>query len=53
MNDYKTWEDIEIICDLLNITATDFADQIGVTSDTVTRWKNGKNEISAENLNKV
>ena len=53
MFDYKLSDDIEVICELLGITATEFASQIGVSQDTITRWKNERNEISPDNLNKV
>lgn len=53
MNDYSISSDIEIICELLNITSADFAAQIGVTPDTVSRWKNEHVEISTTNLNKI
>ena len=53
MLDYKVSDDIEIICELLGITAAEFALQIGVSQDTITRWKKEKNEISLDNLNKI
>lgn len=51
--DYKVSEDLEMICELLGITAAEFALQIGVSQDTITRWKNGRTEISRDNLNKI
>lgn len=53
MIDYAVSDDIEVICELLDITAAEFASKIGVSKDTVTRWKNNSHEISASNLNKV
>ena len=53
MIDYALSDDIEVICELLDITAAEFASKIGVSKDTVTRWKNNSHEISASNLNEV
>ncbi len=53
MSDYKVSDDIVVICELLGITEAEFASQIGVSQDTVTRWKNERNGISHDNLNKI
>lgn len=52
-NDYEVVYDIGVICELLNITSMDFARQIGVSAETVSRWKSGFSEVTAENLNGI
>ena len=51
--DYKLSDDLQVICELLCMTASDLASQIGVSQDTITRWKNEKNEVSFNHLNKI
>lgn len=53
MLDYKVSNDIEIICELLGITAAELAEQISVSQDTITRWKNERTDISRDNMNKI
>ena len=45
MNDFELNLDIEIVTDLLKITASDLAEGIGVTPTTISRWR--KNEEQA------
>ena len=49
MNDFALCTDIEIVMELLDITAKDLADNIGVTPTTISRWR--KREVSSSNLN--
>lgn len=51
MNDFALCTDIEIVMDLLNITATELADNIGVTSTTISRWRKNEEQVSESNLN--
>lgn len=51
MNDFALCTDIEIVMDLLNITATDLADSIGVTPTTISRWRKNEEQVSESNLN--
>lgn len=51
MNDFELNTDIEIVTDLLNITASDLADGIGVTPTTISRWRKNEEQASASNLN--
>lgn len=53
LNNYEVYDDIEIICTLLSLSATEFASNIGVAPDTITRWKNKRHKISEENLNAI
>jgi transcriptional regulator with XRE-family HTH domain len=53
MNDFKLADDIDVICELLGITAAELAAQIGVSQNTVARWKNDSHKASLENLNKL
>ena len=51
MNDFELNLDIEIVTDLLNITASDLAEGIGVTPTTISRWRKNEEQASASNLN--
>ena len=53
MNDFKLADDIEIICEVLDITAAELASEIGVSPDTITRWKKNDPKTTPENLNKL
>ena len=39
MNDFALCTDIEIVMELLDITAGDLAESIGVTPTTISRWR--------------
>lgn len=51
MSDYELCTDIEIVMELLGITATELANSIGVTPTTISRWRQNEEQISASNLN--
>lgn len=51
MNDYNPGTDIEIVMELLGMTAKDIADNIGVSPITVSRWRQGEEQALAANLN--
>ena len=53
MNDFEIYADIEIIMELLNITAGELAEQIGVTPITLSRWKKNEENILWSNLNAI
>lgn len=51
MSDYELSTDIETVMELLNITAKEIADDIGVTPTTVSRWRKNEEKVSVSNLN--
>ena len=51
MNDFALYTDIEIVMELLDITAKDLADNIGVTPTTISRWRKREEQVSSSNLN--
>lgn len=51
MNDFALCTDIEIVMELLDITAKDLADSIGVTPTTISRWRKREEQVSSSNLN--
>ena len=51
MNDFALCTDIEIVMELLDITAKDLADNIGVTPTTISRWIKREEQVSSSNLN--
>ena len=51
MNDFALCTDIEIVMELLDITAKDLADNIGVTPTTISRWRKREEQVSSSNLN--
>ena len=51
MNDFALCTDIEIVMELLEITAKDLADNIGVTPTTISRWRKREEQVSSSNLN--
>ncbi|MCR5688865.1 MAG: DUF3990 domain-containing protein [Clostridiales bacterium] len=50
---YQISEDIELIKELLSISSTEFADAIGVSPETVSRWNSSACGISPENTEKI
>lgn len=51
MKNFEMCTDIEIVLDLLGITATDLANNIGVTPTTISRWRKNEENVSVSNLN--
>lgn len=51
MKNFEICTDIEIVIELLGITASDLADNIGVTSTTISRWRKSEENIAVSNLN--
>lgn len=51
MKNFELCTDIEIVMELLGITASDLADNIGVTSTTVSRWRKNEENVTISNLN--
>ena len=51
MNDFALCTDIEIVMELLDITAGDLAESIGVTPTTISRWRKNEEQVSPSNLN--
>ena len=46
MNDFALCTDIEIVMELLDITAGDLAESIGVTPTTISRWRKNEEQVS-------
>ncbi len=46
-------KDITIIRELLGLSQQEFADEIGVSYETVNRWELNKNDIEEKNINKI
>ena len=51
MNDFALSTDIEIVMELLDLTAKDLAEAIGVTPTTISRWRKNEEQASSSNLN--
>lgn len=51
VNDFALCIDIEIVMELLHITAQELADSIGVTATTISRWRKSEEQVSSSNLN--
>ncbi len=52
MNDFELCTDIEAVMELMNLTAEEIAEQIGVSPITISRWRNNKNNVSSAGLDK-
>lgn len=51
MKNFELCADIEIVMKLLGITASDLANNIGVTPTTVSRWRKNEENVTISNLN--
>ena len=51
MNRFEVCADIEIAMELLNMTAKELADSIGITPATISRWRESEEQASLSNLN--
>lgn len=51
MKDFELCTDIEIVMELLDITAKELAEYIGVTPTTISRWRKKEEQASSANLN--
>lgn len=51
--DFEILIDIEIICELLEITIEEFAEKINIHPSTVYKWQHNPEQISTSNLNKI
>ncbi len=51
MSSLELYTDIEIVMELLDITAKDVADSIGVTPTTISRWRKNEEQVLDINLN--
>lgn len=49
----RVYEDIEVILTLLEMTIQEFANEIGVSYSTVSRWKEPGEAVSSANLEKI
>ena len=48
--EFRVYEDVEVILTLLEMTIQEFANEIGVSYSTVSRWKEPGETVSAANL---
>ncbi|MBO5035372.1 MAG: DUF3990 domain-containing protein [Oscillospiraceae bacterium] len=51
--DFHVYEDIEIILELLGMTIQEFADELQVSTSTVSRWKEPGETVSPANLERI
>ena len=51
--EFCVYEDIEVILTLLDVTIQDFANELGVSYSTVSRWKERGENVSPANLEKI
>lgn len=51
--DFRVHEDIEVILELLGMTIQEFAQELGVSTSTVSRWKEPGETVSPANLEKI
>ena len=51
--DFRVHEDIEVILELLGMTIQEFAQELGVSTSTVSRWKEPGEAVSPGNLEKI
>lgn len=50
---FRVHEDIEVILELLDMTIQEFAQELGVSASTVSRWKEPGEAVSPGNLEKI
>lgn len=53
MNSFHVTDDIEIIKELLDISYAEFAESIGVSAETVSRWLSSEQNISDDNIKAI
>lgn len=51
--EFRVYEDIEVILTLLDMTIQEFANELGVSYSTVSRWKERGETVSPANLEKI
>ena len=51
--EFCVYEDIEVILTLLDVTIQEFANELGVSYSTVSRWKERGENVSPANLEKI
>lgn len=51
--EFRVYEDVEVILTLLEMTIQEFANEIGVSYSTVSRWKEPGETVSSANLEKI
>lgn len=51
--EFRVYEDIEVILTLLDVTIQEFANELGVSYSTVSRWKERGETVSPANLEKI
>ena len=50
MNKYAVGKNIKLFCRMQNKTLDQLADEIGVSKDTISRWCNGRRQITSYGL---
>lgn len=53
MNKYAIGKNIKLYCRMQNMTLDQLADEIGVSLDTISRWCNGRRQITVYGLYRV
>ena len=53
MNKFAVGKNIKLYCRMQNMTLDQLADEIGVSLDTISRWCNGRRQITVYGLYRV
>ena len=53
MNKYAVGKNIKLFCRMQNMTLDQLAEEIGVSHDTISRWCNGRRQITSYGLYRV
>ena len=53
MNKYAVGKNIKLLCKMKNMTLDQLAEEIGVSRDTMSRWRNGHRQITSYGLYRV
>lgn len=53
MKHYEVAEDLEIVQELLNLTVSELAHQIGITPQAIYNWRKNNEQITTKNLEKL
>ena len=53
MNKYAVGKNIKLYCRMQNMTLDQLAEEIGVSHDTISRWCNGRRQITSHGLYRV
>ena len=53
MNKFAVGKNIKLLCRMKNMTLDQLAEEIGVSHDTISRWCNGRRQITSHGLYRV